>query len=493
MTHQQTIPVHVRYVPKDLWVQVDMPLDISIQQAKDLILTRCRLYSMPPRPVSPVTLPVTSVAASTASTAMTSDEPDELSRGKDLNKSQARHFQMLTRPPEQDEDNCILRHGDLLLANDSGHGGSFEDESFNDDQMSLDDDEAELCAEALMVSEDDDDGDDGGDDKNDVDKVNFHAPSRRSILMVSNPNIGEDLDSGIAVVVPTKLSVTGSGPIIGSAADREIHEHGGLLADCLAAEEEEEEVSRTGSATMNTQSQCPVSELGRESHCLSPELLYARKERCTAWQASFGLFWLAAGHWLDDSRQVGSYPLQSHCVIELQLKSHYIHLPRMARDNDICCQSGAGSDAQSLDYYDHYAEGTLFKKSKQAMIASATSADRERESKDWKERWVVLRGNRLIIYHKRKNTTKKVIDLRPPVSVQTTVLPYPTTRKHTGGSVCSGQRSALSSTMITLTVPSNPATPKIYFRASGTQPLDPDLQFVEQPQPGLPYFDLTLD
>ena len=63
-----------------------------------------------------------------------------------------------------------------------------------------------------------------------------------------------------------------------------------------------------------------------------------------------------------------------------------------------------GLGQQSLDYYDHYAEGILFKKSKKAT-AFAASADRERDSKDWKERWVVLRGSRLMIYHKRRVNT----------------------------------------------------------------------------------------
>jgi len=94
--------------------------------------------------------------------------------------------------------------------------------------------------------------------------------------------------------------------------------------------------------------------------------------------------------------------LQPQCVIELQLKCHYIHLPRMVREDDICLQSGSGSDSRILNYFDHYAEGILFKKSKKAMSALSTTADRERESKDWKERWVVLQGNRLMIYHKRK-------------------------------------------------------------------------------------------
>src|SRR5690606_18850662 len=35
--------IHVRYVCKDLWVKMELPRDISVSQAKDLILERCQI------------------------------------------------------------------------------------------------------------------------------------------------------------------------------------------------------------------------------------------------------------------------------------------------------------------------------------------------------------------------------------------------------------------------------------------------------------------
>jgi hypothetical protein len=72
-------------------------------------------------------------------------------------------------------------------------------------------------------------------------------------------------------------------------------------------------------------------------------------------------------------------------VLELQLRNHYIQLP---------------PPGSNLTYYDHYAEGTLFKLSKKSRPASILASGKE--SGVWKERWVVLQGSRLLIYQKRK-------------------------------------------------------------------------------------------
>ncbi|KAF8936305.1 hypothetical protein BGZ58_004340 [Dissophora ornata] len=109
----------------------------------------------------------------------------------------------------------------------------------------------------------------------------------------------------------------------------------------------------------------------------------ASKKELDAWRASLGLFWVAAGHWLDDSRTVSSYHLQPQDLLELQFRDHYIHLP---------------------NYKDHYAEGVIFKLSKKSRPVSMLTSHGGKESLGvWKERWIVLQGSKLLIYHKRKD------------------------------------------------------------------------------------------
>lgn len=67
-----------------------------------------------------------------------------------------------------------------------------------------------------------------------------------------------------------------------------------------------------------------------------------------------------------------------------------------------------------LSYYDHYAEGVLYKLSKksrpyslltgyhQPQHLSAKESSMLLTAGVWKERWVVLQGTKLLIYHKRK-------------------------------------------------------------------------------------------
>ncbi|KAF9996279.1 hypothetical protein BGZ65_008130, partial [Modicella reniformis] len=57
------IPIHVRYVPKDLWVQVELPRDIPVHKARDMILAKCRLNSMPPQALSSTTTTTTTTIA----------------------------------------------------------------------------------------------------------------------------------------------------------------------------------------------------------------------------------------------------------------------------------------------------------------------------------------------------------------------------------------------------------------------------------------------
>ncbi|KAG0038601.1 hypothetical protein BGZ82_011495 [Podila clonocystis] len=151
----------------------------------------------------------------------------------------------------------------------------------------------------------------------------------------------------------------------GIQLQREVLEHGGFLADRIAYESEDQ-MSSSGTI----------------------------RSDCVAWKACFGLFWVAAGHWLDDSRMINSYQLQPNCLLELQLRNNYIQLP---------------PPGGQLNYYDHYAEGILYKMSKKSgAVSKLTSHGSGSASKDdtgvWKERWAVLQGTKLFLYHKRKNT-----------------------------------------------------------------------------------------
>ncbi|KAF9324682.1 hypothetical protein BG006_000319, partial [Podila minutissima] len=209
----------------------------------------------------------------------------------------------------------------------------------------------------------------------------------------------------------------------GIQLQREVLEHGGFLADRIDCESEDQ---MSSSRTIRSD--------------------------CVAWKACFGLFWVAAGHWLDDSRTINSYHLQPNCLLELQLRNNYIQLPPPGGE---------------LNYYDHYAEGILYKMSKKSGAVSKLTSHGGSASRDgtgvWKERWAVLQGTKLFLYHKRKDTTKKVIQLVVPLRITTSVLPI--NPRH-NFKLTQSSLAPLSTTMITLTMSSDPTVPKICFRAT---------------------------
>ncbi|GJJ67704.1 hypothetical protein EMPS_00050 [Entomortierella parvispora] len=197
---------------------------------------------------------------------------------------------------------------------------------------------------------------------------------------------------------------------------------------------------------------------------------------CEAWRSSFGLFWVANGHWLDDSRLLSSYNLQPQDLLELQLRNHYIQLP---------------PPVGQLSYYDHYAEGVLYKLSKKSRPSSLLTGyhqSQQLSAKEssvlltagvWKERWVVLQGTKLLIYHKRKDSNKKTIDLPTPLNVHSRMLVVDSaTGKHGNGYHSNagfavqqapvsgrGSHSFMSNTMIALTG-DDPSSPRIFLRGT---------------------------
>ncbi|KAG0009724.1 hypothetical protein BGZ80_002126 [Entomortierella chlamydospora] len=490
------IPIHVRYVPKDLWVQVDLPKDIPVHKARDLILSKCRLTCMPPQALSTPTafseqtsFKGNDFERATATCSSPEEEAPPIPRRRNISlnsrvspRSSTAFETSNLLAPAHCVDGRSTPASSLGSLQPNRYSVFEDDESFND-QESTDDDEAELRAEALMV-----------------DSMFPQTPSLRnslqSSIFSSTESVGlhgtqsprqSQQDQGLQRVQhrSSKSSVSacsiGSGnqnycdqqqyaPLtqqqlkklisynggFGSAGDRrsndsssgrfnsilgwsayrsrqssgstrqmvrEALDHGGKLLDCLVYEEE-------------------------ESFCET------KKNECTAWKACFGLFWHAAGHWLDDSRLVSSYHLQPHCLLELQLRNDYIQLP----------PQGTG-----LNYYDHYAEGVLYKKSKKnRQVSNLTSQGIKDSMGFWKARWVVLQGNKLFIYHKRKDTTKKSIELLPPLTVTTTAIPH---NPHQSLKSASSAMS-MSTNMISLTLSQDPNTPEICFRATSETELN---------------------
>lgn len=135
------ISIHVRYVPKDLWVQVDLPGDIPVHKARDLILSKCRLTS----------IPLQTSATTSASTA--SDVNLTLDNNPGTTSSHQQQF-LRTRDPSRfnSDSDWHQQESSLPSRNHRSSRSGQDDDSFND-QESIDDDEAELRAEELIGSD----------------------------------------------------------------------------------------------------------------------------------------------------------------------------------------------------------------------------------------------------------------------------------------------------------------------------------------------------
>ncbi|KAF9091055.1 hypothetical protein BGX29_011140 [Mortierella sp. GBA35] len=478
------IPIHVRYVPKDLWVQVDLPRDMPVHKARDLILSKCRLTSIPLQASSDLSL-ATDHRADTIPLGLHTRDPSH-SSGTGTNLLDAQWH-----PRESSSTSTFALHSDGTSTaasspspyrNRRSSRSGQDDDNFND-QESIDDDEAELRAEELMGS----------------DMFSQSAPSRVGV------------SGGL---VDSFIQSTQGIPFVSSCVRHNSHgSHNGdpvlvqpSLSPRLNVEQPQQQQqalsqqqlnrlitystlhkkdshrsahgrdrhSREGSSTTKRFSNIPgwshyrsrqssnsSKHIDREvldhggilaDHFLdedSPSMTGARKSECTAWKACFGLFWLAAGHWLDDSRLVSSYSLQPHCLLELQLRNSYIQLP---------------PPGTALNYYDHYAEGLLYKKSKKNKLGQGNKEC----AGVWKERWVVLQGNKLFIYHKRKDKTKKSLELTVPLTVTAIAVPQSSRNSFK----LTSSSAAMSSNMITLTTAQNPTVPKVCFRASSESELN---------------------
>ncbi|KAF9106247.1 hypothetical protein BGX27_009252, partial [Mortierella sp. AM989] len=490
------IPIHVRYVPKDLWVQVDLPKNIPVHKARDLILAKCRLTCMPPQTLStvisdpqislptlpePIPVPAIPVRAETGGSSCDS-------RSSPPSSVSFESSNMLA--PSHCLDGRSTPASSLRSFQPSRSSGMDDGESFND-QESTDDDEAELRAEALMA------------DIMFPQSPPLRTPSKSSTYSnTENHEYHRTRSPSSAIESTQRQQQHQSYPSSGSTSSASSEGRTGndqqqgaalnqqqlkKLISYSSLHKDEAYYSGSGSAgdrgsrdslgCSSRLNHIPGWNTYKNRHNSSNAKQMVREvldhggkledwlgdedstnwetsnEECSAWKACFGLFWHAAGHWLDDSRLVSSYHFQPHCLLELQLRNNYIQLPA----------TGTG-----LNYYDHYAEGVLYKMSKKNRQVSKLTNGVKDCSGVWKSRWVVLQGHKLFIYHKQKDTTKKSIELLPPLSVTTTTVPH--NPHHSFRSPSSAM--PISATMITLTLSQDPNAPKVCFRATSESELN---------------------
>ncbi|KAF9143571.1 hypothetical protein BGX30_000098 [Mortierella sp. GBA39] len=478
------IPIHVRYVLKDLWVQVDLPRDMPIHKARDLILAKCRLSSVPSQTSN------TSSVSATSEVTLASVNPDT-TLSSSLRTRDSSHFGTNLEWHHGNSSSSLTLHCEVASSPSRNHRSSRsgqDDDSFND-QESIDDDEAEWRAEELIVS----------------DLFGQSPPARMGATKDGDQaySISQDLPGApygsSRIRNDSHWSHSGDHchaqpalfamPIVKQHGQQK-HQNQGQLQHCLSQQQLNRLISystlhkndgqgsaiggdkrgKDGHSTKrfsnipgwahyrSRQNSNNSKHIDREvlnhggmlaNHCLdeeNPAITEARSSECTAWKACFGLFWLTAGHWLDDSRLVSSYNLQPHCLLELQLRNSYIQLP---------------PPGTPLNYYDHYAEGLLYKKSKKSKLGQGN------KEYAWKERWVVLQGNKLFIYHKRKDTTTKSQELTPPLTVLASAIPQNPRHslKLTSSTI------AMSPSMISIFTSQDPTVPVVCFRASSESEL----------------------
>ncbi|KAF9958211.1 hypothetical protein BGZ70_009264 [Mortierella alpina] len=465
------IPIHVRYVPKDLWVQVDVPRDMPVHKARDLILAKCRLTSMPIQTLSTSSSEETLVSPISPISPISSGEvtmpldPDQTLVHGTLG------YEMLSDKHDQYGYNSGVS---VLSRNRRPSRITIGDDDSINDQESIDDEEAEMRAEELMAD----------------DMFPQSPPSRASS---GNAGLTESMLLSLQNIpfVSSRLRQDSQSSFMTSASGSNTSDmqkqRGRLIAYSKLNRDDGygsgsgsggDSSSKDGSSIHSRLSNIPGwshyrnrqnsnngSKKGEEresqDHCSAmadfctgngdaAAKREANQSECATWKASFGLFWVAAGHWLDDSRLVSSYALQPHCLLELQLRNNYIQLP---------------PPGSSLSYYDHYAEGVLFKMSKKSTGNVAKSSS----TGVWKERWVVLQGTSLLIYHKRRDMAKKAIELTIPLTAVSTVLPLSPRHSFRRASSCV---SAMSTSMITLTISSDPNVAQLCFRATSESELN---------------------
>ncbi|KAI8600859.1 hypothetical protein EDD21DRAFT_122682 [Dissophora ornata] len=478
-----TISIRVRFVSKDLWIWVDIPRNISVLKARDLVLEKCQLSTTPPSAPSSLSEAALADDDSTATLSTTKAEETVKMRqgiGGDIKKEIPLLDTAATDKPEQKEqkEEAADQDPDRMPTTRSGKG-THKSTSHSDNQPSH--------SEQSLAKSTRSDINTGGHDKiarhphispdeqdlqqkaaavvlvarlemfsvcingfgDEAAKINY----AKAITSQSQPNSVHDVPPGTSNPGPRKVQQQLKRLVPSSSIHNDDNHHHGMSPPDRSSREVG--TGRLGNiyAWWDRHNSHSGKYIGRDmvdhgdmsvdcpkqGQTLQSE---ASKKELDAWRASLGLFWVAAGHWLDDSRTVSSYHLQPQDLLELQFRDHYIHLP---------------------NYKDHYAEGVIFKLSKKSRPVSMLTSHGGKESLGvWKERWIVLQGSKLLIYHKRKDTTKKTIELPIPLHVASSTLQHP---RHSFRA--STQSSAtMSSTTIALTMSSDPHVPKLCFRGT---------------------------
>ncbi|KAG0338751.1 hypothetical protein BG004_007093, partial [Podila humilis] len=455
-TNASVIQIHIRYVPKDLWVKIDLPRDISVSKARDIILTKCHLTSMPPIEASPAEQSPTQ--APDGSPSVQNQDFGKNDCGEEVSVDSKTDFKyeldLVTGQHSQlnlDINNLMAVSRNSLTLNDIIDEDGNDD---SDDQESSDDEEAELRAEALMAN------DNLFGDNNTL--TNTQRVRTVSLQGKNGAMQGHRRSNSMTLVNKSLI-------------DRQetLSLKGETRSTVDFAPNTKYTTSSNGTNGNNNNNATSINSNGQ--YGLGPPRIVEIQAiiRLVGSETAFlgGVItgidnrvrtvsnsnekYLTMGHWLDDSRMINSYQLQPNCLLELQLKNNYIQLP---------------PPGGQLNYYDHYAEGVLYKMSKKSGAVSKltnhgiSSNVFKDNSGVWKERWVVLQGTKLFLYHKRKETANKVIELTVPLRISTTTLPLNPRQSFKMSQ--SSAMAPLSTTMITLTMSSNPSVPKICFRAT---------------------------
>ncbi|KAG9327139.1 hypothetical protein KVV02_000855 [Mortierella alpina] len=488
------IPINVRYVSKDLWIRIDLPRNIPVNKARDLILQKCQLTTAPssaPSSVADATFmedDLTLLAAGrtvedrsktieskAVKPGRSKSEADgieiaarirddakyastALERNKEKTKSNIGPITQKSLP-SCDTQSSTSNKSVVQSSSKSHHGASSSEKGANRSHLVLeegDQSRADVLAARLEMFADSIHG--FGDE---AAKINYAKAITFQNATSNHQNQGQEAESSHQQSGPNKTQQLKR--LLSNSSSQNDESHGTSPPD---------RIHREGGT--NRIGQLPAWSPWRDRHSSHPGKHFERnmpdhgdmllscpkdgdhihqseamRKDCEEWKASFGLFWVAAGHWLDDSRLINSYTLQPQDLLELQLRSHYIQLPPPGCD---------------LNYGDHYAEGTLFKLSKKSKSVSMLTNHSSKEALGvWKERWVVLQGHRLLIYHKRKDTTKKTIVLPVPLTVVSRTLPANSRHQF---KFTTTNPVSMSSTMLALDISTDPTEPKICFRGT---------------------------
>ncbi|KAF9163051.1 hypothetical protein BGX20_001461 [Mortierella sp. AD010] len=486
-----TISINIRFVAKDLWIRVDIPRNISVQAARDLVLEKCHLTPAIASSSTPSSLAGATIrddeSVSTATTKVADGNyqhchpsQSQIMRASGNDTKVASEQAIVSKPltetlPDPQKQRPGHRSRCKSSTTKSINGG---DQSQLEQSVAAQKSDAK-CDKNVWHSQSSLEGED------------IHVKNAEAIvarldmfnesLCGTNPAKANYVKAIVEQTIHNPghdrmpLSTSHPNGLAGLSGSTKAHQQIKQLMpdnpihdediDCMSPPDRisrEGGIGRLGQLSgwnnwrdrhnSGRHTECDPADQGeihseclKHAHCYQGE--FSTKD-CESWKASFGLFWVAAGHWLDDSRTINSYTLQPQDLLELQLRDHYIQLP---------------PEGSTLKYYDHYAEGILFKLSKKNRPVSLLTGSGSKESQGiWKERWVVLQGSKLHIYHKRKDINKKIIELPSDLSVATRTLssnsrPFFKTGSATG---------SLSRTVIVIDISSDPNVPKLCFRGA---------------------------